>query len=379
MQLQPETFKLDLSNADLTGCNLNFIVLQNADLSNAKLNGAKLDNSSLINVTFYKTKANSITIRNAQIKECEAGLSEFRQSDFSNTSIDTTMFEYCQFDGSIFANCILQNVVFGQCSLQHTKFGMTIAQELRVEDSNLSNADLNGIAIYKGLFENTNLEWARINGGSLQDVDFIGCRLINTELMDTVMVNPHMRRSLFRNTLLVAKQLICLDEDGRELGNGIKEEYEKSYEEAHYVYLQLKNNFANIGFYDDKIWASIKEQEMERFIALKNRRWLKYLLYTFYRYYGNYGQDARLILLWGVVTVLVFGVIYYVTNTVDWGKQSADLLTAIYFSVITFLTIGYGDIVPIGIGKLLASIEGAFGTITVSAFVVVLAKNLYRE
>src|ERR1017187_3759128 len=47
---------------------------------------------------------------------------------------------------------------------------------------------------------------------------------------------------------------------------------------------------------------------------------------------------------------------------VDLLRPAQPLLGALYFSFVTQLTVGYGDIVPIGIGRLLAVAQAVVGT-----------------
>jgi hypothetical protein len=59
---------------------------------------------------------------------------------------------------------------------------------------------------------------------------------------------------------------------------------------------------------------------------------------------------------------LVFGVLYYITDSLDFkfasGSNTFHFLDYIYFSAVTFTTIGYGDIVPkAGAGHLIVFIE----------------------
>lgn len=72
-----------------------------------------------------------------------------------------------------------------------------------------------------------------------------------------------------------------------------------------------------------------------------------------------------LLLMW-VFTVLAFGVLYYAlairfpdhAPRLPEGLTPLELfLDCIYFSVITAMTVGYGDIVPMGASKLLAALE----------------------
>jgi Ion channel len=54
------------------------------------------------------------------------------------------------------------------------------------------------------------------------------------------------------------------------------------------------------------------------------------------------------------------------------------LLTGIYFSSITFSTIGYGDWHPLGFARALAASEGLLGVVLVAAFTVVLTRRIIR-
>ncbi len=50
----------------------------------------------------------------------------------------------------------------------------------------------------------------------------------------------------------------------------------------------------------------------------------------------------------------------------DIGFQVRTFADAVYFSVITYTTVGYGDIVPIGLGRMLAGIEALIGLVLIA-------------
>ncbi|MDK1032710.1 MAG: potassium channel family protein, partial [Planctomycetia bacterium] len=58
-----------------------------------------------------------------------------------------------------------------------------------------------------------------------------------------------------------------------------------------------------------------------------------------------------------------------------WGQRS---FTALYFSAITFTTIGYGDWHPEGWARLFAASEGLIGLILIAAFTVILVRKIIR-
>ena len=77
--------------------------------------------------------------------------------------------------------------------------------------------------------------------------------------------------------------------------------------------------------------------------------------------------------------VLLFGILYWsLGGVIDAGtKAPAGLWECLYFSGITFATVGYGDFVPAPSLRPLALLE-ALGPLTMGFFVVVLANRLRR-
>lgn len=61
--------------------------------------------------------------------------------------------------------------------------------------------------------------------------------------------------------------------------------------------------------------------------------------------------------------ILCFGIIYMLY--LDKFKDKTNILNGIYFSAITQLTIGYGDIQPLGLMKIVAVVQGLIGMLIV--------------
>lgn len=73
-----------------------------------------------------------------------------------------------------------------------------------------------------------------------------------------------------------------------------------------------------------------------------------------------------------IVCVLLFCATYFwLLNPYEHGTNKSDLgwLDSMYFCVITFSSLGYGDIAPIGFGKAIASFQVLSGLVLVAVFV----------
>lgn len=80
------------------------------------------------------------------------------------------------------------------------------------------------------------------------------------------------------------------------------------------------------------------------------------------------------------IVIMGFGLIYFILSFQGIILVEGDelrnvgilgsLIHSFYFSGVTILTIGYGDIVPVGIGRLVALIQALIGYILPTAFVL---------
>lgn len=80
------------------------------------------------------------------------------------------------------------------------------------------------------------------------------------------------------------------------------------------------------------------------------------------------------------IIVVVFGWFYYKTNTIT-GLDSSKhpFFKSVYFSFVSFLTIGYGDVAPTGWGKVILFFETIISIGYTAAFSAILAYQLLKR
>lgn len=106
------------------------------------------------------------------------------------------------------------------------------------------------------------------------------------------------------------------------------------------------------------------------------------LYYSFLRpaFFGNKTvhqiyRNIILLLINYIELIIIFSLIFFINKDVFFKYDAvAQKVDAIYFSIITITTIGYGDITPIHpIGKIAVAFEALFGTIL---FVIALSRMI---
>ena len=96
----------------------------------------------------------------------------------------------------------------------------------------------------------------------------------------------------------------------------------------------------------------------------------------------------RLVGFW-LGMILVFGLVYWVAGiSMGWGLQAGNIAvkpdfeglgTAIYFSFVTALSIGYGDVIPLGALRILAVAEGIAGLLIFGCVISKLVSRRQEE
>ena len=102
---------------------------------------------------------------------------------------------------------------------------------------------------------------------------------------------------------------------------------------------------------------------------------------------GLYATSPGRVLLSVVVFWFCFGLIYFSIDISGLGKTVSSvgnpdnlstLLQSFYHSGITFFTIGYGDVYPMGLSRIISGLEGFMGVFMMSYFTVAFVRKVLR-
>ncbi len=103
---------------------------------------------------------------------------------------------------------------------------------------------------------------------------------------------------------------------------------------------------------------------------------MKYTWSTFLKWLYGWGEWPWLILAWCVATIFIFSGLYCLIGDI---AMNADIIKSygekLYFSGITFTTLGFGGYSPIGGAKALAFIESFLGIFSIALFVYSFARR----
>jgi hypothetical protein len=95
----------------------------------------------------------------------------------------------------------------------------------------------------------------------------------------------------------------------------------------------------------------------------------------------DYGRSLLSVAVIGFVLIIIFGAVYRLSpGMLCYGNHPSTGFTSYYFSIVTYTTLGFGDVKPNNFwGELLVSIEVIFGYVTLGLLLAVLSDRIARR
>jgi hypothetical protein len=233
-----------------------------------------------------------------------------------------------------------------------------------LRESHLFGCDFTNSSLMKADLRYSNLHCANLTGCNLLGTRFEGCRLDNAIWGEHIIQEQQ------------AKQAKTLES---------KKDY---WQQAEEIYRNLRKATEQAGLFEISGHFFEREMVMRRYQMpmYSMHRGLSKIVDVF----CGYGERPIRVVLFSWLAIFLFALCYFLLGINDggqvlsWNSEQSILenisqfMTCLYFSVVTFTTLGYGDLTPIGLSRVLAAIEAFIGSFTLALFVVVFVKKMTR-
>lgn len=339
----------------------------------------------------------------------------FEQTDFGNGRTDfrtvefgsgRTSFNRCVFgDGEV--NFEGAEASSGKVSLKRAAFGNAIVNfdlyqgkdsELIFERSTFpADVSFKG-AILKGLYFDECQFNASLNLhlDTCSNLYLSGCTFRDIVELYTYGEPPKIDVLNLAGVRLVG--LLYLNWEVNQLKQLISSQTDTTWREKAEQFRILKQNFNNTGQYDDEDEAYIEFKRNEsKAILTESIKKNKYSMiwevpsYGFkklvFDWMGLYATSPMRVVFSNLVIyflfALTFTILPYFYNTTLTGFNPGDTFwtrfwVSAYYTGITYFTVGYGEIVPVGILRLVADLTAFIGVFMMSYFTVAFVRKILR-
>ncbi len=256
------------------------------------------------------------------LKKVSADDLDFSRMDISGSNLDQVHFTHSTFVGAELKGANFIGARFSFCDFVGADLCHANLTRAVLSGCSFSYADLRATYLIEARFKETDFMGAALFDAFIWNTDFSGAK--------------HLKKSNFQNSFRTT----------RETQTHISEENPTvSYES----YRALKNYFYHNGLSEDASWAAYRERLMERrhFFKTRNPRYFLSLLMDLL---SGYTEKPNRVILSSFIIIFIFAVLYYFMNATtsmvvdDPGRT--NFWNCLYFSFITFTTVGYGDFVP---------------------------------
>jgi len=269
---------------------------------------------------------------------------------------------------------LVQNAYLEGASLDFMDLSGASLQSAKLPGADLYGTDLRGVRGGYAKFGEANLRSSDLRGSDLQGADLRGIRLAGAKFSSATNLDDVVwsRGSQLRD-----------EDDVEKCG----EEFMWREEAVTYVhvagtYLALKNNRLDSGDYERAAEFRYREMECRR----KGAKWFsveRFWLGVYKWLCGGYGEKpvwilglvAGTIVVWALLFALVVGIREEHTTC----RGLAALGKGLYLSVVSFTTLGMGDLRAVGwVGQALVGAEALTGAFLMALFVVCFARKAIR-
>ena len=314
------SININLNYAHLMGADFMFANLRGASLSRANLENAVLTHAHLEEVPLMEAHLERANLRNAHLEKTYLMEAHLEEADLTGAHLEEACFR----------------------------------------DAYLERANLEGAYLKKTFFASAHLEGANLSEANFEGANLSGVNFEGTNLSRANFENADVTDIIYKKQIRLGKMVLW------------KKNTIKSFKN-----IRVATCYGNPLF---KRYA----QDMDYLCQFKKEH--KYLYYL-WQYSSNFGQSLLLWAGWSFLLAILFATVFYFMGTGCFyinphkvGNLPFDFLTMSYYSIVTFTTLGFGDVTPITrTAAFLVTFEVIFGYIMLGGLISIFANKLARR
>lgn len=301
------------------------------DLSGAKLDGAELSSMDLHGADFSNASA--------------------KGAAFANSNLRKVSFVFADLDRTVFLFSDLRGVDMRGAKLRNASL-----EDANLRKANLSHTDLQGAVMAHADCKGIDLRSANLTGVNLTGADLESARVSSVTYDQNILSRTIGKTRLAPRQIWENMDDLVLDTTCRCRGVNASSCY--------------GNQRFRI-FLDDQAY-------LEELMESRAGRLILFVWWVF----SNCGRSVMRWACWSVLFALIFAFVYWQMGTQHFHTSNLpfSFATMVYYSVVTFTTLGFGDVAPrTECAALLITTEVVIGYIMLGGLISIFSNKLARR
>jgi uncharacterized protein YjbI with pentapeptide repeats len=327
---------IDLESADLSGENL-----EGANLTDARLSGANLSCSCLKKAQLVRASLQNANMANA----------EMAHANFAHAHLTKANLAFADLEDALVPFADMREVNLSAANLTGAR-----AEDTDFRHANLSHASLKKAVLSFSDFRHTTLIEADLQGANIASINLEGA---NVSLVK-------YDRRIFRALL-------------KETGYRLPALWKRRFDFVLNTTIRCKGNHASACYGSQRFKLFLQDQDFleEMMESLGGKFWC-FLWWVF----ADCGRSLIRWAIWSILIAHLFAFIYWMMGPTFFSMAHLEfnLLNMLYYSIVTFTTLGFGDISPNTTGAaFVVSIEVISGYIMLGGLISIFSGKLSRR
>ena len=267
-----------------------------------------------------------------------------------------------------FTNCFVENFRCIDSRMQDFVFKNSEIDRPEIRNSTINGLSFEDSRVAAPIIERTEIQRFTYKPRS-KSRDYSGeadvCRRFRTAFQN-IGKNAEASQYYFREQCLERKALWSpylqfehLSEFPKRKYNGRLRQLFKFWKEGHFDNWKSFDLFLDILFFHVKVWL------IPRYIRRALTYKIQYFVSFFWSFLWGYGERPLRVIRFALLIIGLSSLYFYF-----YGPTGGRVVDSIYFSVITFTTLGYGDISPTDdYAKIICSLEALLGGLSIGLLI----------
>jgi len=327
---------------DLSGIDLTLEAVRGTVL--AKIDNEEDEYVDLSWIDFHEVNLQSANLRYAKLQEADLGFASLQDSDLAFGNFQDANLEHANLQSANFFGANLCGTNLEDVNLQGAALDSANLQSARLWRANLQNAALHGAQLERTLFSRANLQGAGLVGANLRGAGLSEANLENTVLWHADFSDANVSRVKFCRSSL----------------------------QRNFKSIRVTTCYGSQAF---KSFAQDQDFIEELRFNSPVKFWLWYI-------FADCGRSFSLWAAWSLGFATLFGYLYNWMGPQHFhvDRLPFELSSMIYYSIVTFTTLGFGDIKPATVeGSFVVMIEVLLGYVMLGGLISILANKLARR